>query len=345
MSRESAHEFETEVPPGTQGEALATEAYVRTCYRLFLGREPESQKTIEEMLRSWLTVENIRQRFISSPEFRQKASLSGGVPLDCPPMSIQTDVSDELLQRMLRHIENNWRILGQTEPHWSVITNPSFTADKIGANLEAFFESGAESFTFFRSAVERCGLSLPSRGICFELGCGVGRVTLQLARAFATVVAGDISESHLHIAEETAGQSHVSNIEFVHINSIDMISQLPDFDSFYSVIVLQHNPPPVIKAILRRVFAKLKPGGLGYFQVPTYGLNYVFDAQRYMNGTSSDGKMEVHVLPQWEVLKLITEEDCELLEVREDGWIGTPEHISNSFLVSKRGRKNKRKDR
>jgi SAM-dependent methyltransferase len=329
-----------DAPQGTRAHVPATEADVRTCYRLFLGREAESQEVIENMLESRPTFETVRQRFLSSLEFRQKASLSvqgSNKPLDWPPMSIETDVSEEMLESMLRHIESNWQILGETEPHWSVLTSSAFKADKIDDNMERFFESGKSSFSYFRAAAARCGHGLPSSGVCFELGCGVGRVTLQLAKAFGKVVASDISQSHLYLAKEAATQHNIANIEFVHMDSINKISDLPDFDSFYSVIVLQHNPPPVIKAILSKILLKLRTGGLGYFQVPTYKLNYVFNARAYLDRTSSEGKMEVHALGQSEVLKLIREADCDLLEIREDGWTGSPLFISNSFLVMKRG--------
>jgi SAM-dependent methyltransferase len=328
------------------GQLPATEADVRTCYRMFLGREAESQEVIENMLASKPTLEILRQRFLSSLEFREKASLPAQgpthKPLDWPPMSVETDVSVEMLERMLRHIESNWQILGQTEPHWSVLTSSAFKADKINENMKSFLESGKQSFGYFSAAAARCGLSLPLSGVCFELGCGVGRVTLQLARAFRNVIASDVSKSHLYLAKEAAVQANISNIEFVHIDSIGKISQLPDFDSFYSVIVLQHNPPPVIKSILGSILLKLKMGGLGYFQVPTYRLNYVFNARAYLDGTSSDGKMEVHALGQPEILSLIRDADCDLLEIREDGWTGSPLFISNSFLVIKRGSRNTR---
>jgi hypothetical protein len=46
---------------------------------------------------------------------------------------------------------------------------------------------------------------------------------------------------------------------------VRQLAQIGGFDFFYSVIVLQHNPPPVIVHMLKTVFAQLNPGGIGYF--------------------------------------------------------------------------------
>src|SRR5271169_236009 len=48
------------------------------------------------------------------------------------------------------------------------------------------------------------------------------------------------------------------------------LARLTNVDLFFSIIVLQHNPPPVILGILDAAFAGLRPGGLAFFQVPTY---------------------------------------------------------------------------
>ena len=74
----------------------------------------------------------------------------------------------------------------------------------------------------------------------------------------------------------------LKNVELHCINAVDQIAALPTFDCFISLIVLQHNPPPVIAFLLRTILRKLTPGGLAYFQVPTYQRGAVFKADEYL---------------------------------------------------------------
>ncbi len=324
--------------PKYPGSVKVTEDDVRAAYRFFLGREAESQVVVDRLVDASPTFEALRQKFIGSPEFRNKANLPVQGPqksLTWPAMPIDTDVSPEMLERMLRHIETNWKMLGETEPHWSVLTSDRFKADKIDENLNDFYGSGNSSVALFTAAASRCHVSLLPGGTCFELGCGVGRVTLALSEAFSWVIASDISLSHLQLARDAAARKGADNIEFVHLQTVGAISDIASFDYFFSVIVLQHNPPPVIKSLLGAILRKMNSGGLAYFQVPTYRLGYSFGAGKYLSGISSNGKMEVHVLPQSDVFEIIRDTGCEVLEVREDGWAGSPMFISNSFLVRK----------
>ncbi len=317
-----------------------TEGDVRMAYRLILGREAESDAVVKAMVASGYTLPELRQRFLQSDEFRGKASsfplTPSAKPLAWPPMSVEVDVSNDVLEKMLKHIEANWQILGETEPHWSVLTQDVYKASNVSGNVESFYGTGNRSLLKFKTAAERCGAALPSDGVCFELGCGVGRVTLALSKAFAKVIGGDISQAHLRIAQETITNLGHDNVEYVHLGTIGALSRLPNFDGFFSLIVLQHNPPPVMKLLLSIILRKLNRGGLAYFQVPTYQLNYSFNSEAYMSKLATNGAMEVHILPQTEVFRIIREADCEVLEVREDDSTRSPHVISNAFLTRKR---------
>ena len=124
-------------------------------------------------------------------------------------------------------------------------------------------------------------------------------------------------------------------MEFRKLESIKSLDMLPKFDVFYSVIVLQHNPPPVIGVVLKKILSKLRGGGIAYFQVPTYALGYQFDCKTYLRGFMRNTRMEMHVFPQRELFELIREQGCRLVEMREDNYVGTGNMISNSFLVIK----------
>jgi hypothetical protein len=54
---------------------------------------------------------------------------------------------------------------------------------------------------------------------------------------------------------------------------------LPKVDAVVTLIVLQHNPPPVIKLILRSLLDALKQGGVAYFQLLTYSERLLIQRQ------------------------------------------------------------------
>ena len=93
----------------------------------------------------------------------------------------------------------------------------------------------------------------------------------------------------------------------------------------------------MIAFLLRTILRKLDPGGLAYFQVPTYRKGAQFVVEQYLNDPSLSGKMEMHILPQEIIWQIADETGCRVLDVREDGWTGSsPDYVSNSILLMKR---------
>ena len=101
------------------------------------------------------------------------------------------------------------------------------------------------------------------------------------------------------------------------------------------MIVLQHNPPPVIGILLKKILSKLREGGIAYFQVPTYALGYRFDSKTYLRDFIGNMRMEMHVYPQHKLFELIRKQGCRVVEMREDNLVGNRNMISNSILVMK----------
>jgi SAM-dependent methyltransferase len=251
-------------------------------------------------------------------------------------VAIDTTVDAVALARMLAHVETCWRRLGETEPHWSVLTNSRFKSDRIAETRDEFYASGEGDVRRLLDAANRRGVVLPFQGTCFELGCGVGRLTPWLARSFGHVIATDISESHLALAEQAIRSGGCRNVELRQVNQLEALEQLPMFDCFLSLIVLQHNPPPVIRWLLLIILSKLRIGGVGFFQVPTALPAYSFDAEAYLANPPSDGLMEMHALPLEVVLSTIREAGCELLEVNEHDVADSENAMFVEFLVRRR---------
>jgi hypothetical protein len=111
---------------------------------------------------------------------------------------------------------------------------------------------------------------------------------------------------------------------------VDDLDGVGRFDVVYSGIVLQHNPPPVIAALLRKLMAAVLPGGYALFQVPTFKVGYNFSAAEYLAGTKV--RMEMNAIPQRAIFSVGQAAGLIPLEVREDTDIGDQDMVSQTFL-------------
>jgi len=311
---------------------------VRWAYRLFLGREPESDSAIRHHIAGSGTFAELRRGFIGSEEFQRqlggyaRPSMTGTESA----LSIEDATDATHLQRLLDHIAQSWSHMGETDAHWSVLTNDGFHADRIDANRDLFYATADEDIRRFLATLARNKLDIPKNARCLELGCGVARITSRLAQHCAQVVGLDVSPAHLRIARDYLDELHIDNVELRQLKRIEDLAEIGPIDVFFTAIVLQHNPPPVIAAILDRVFALLNPGGIAYFQVPTYEENYRFSSTAYLQARSAKLDMEMHVLPQKDVLRIAARHGLQPIEILEHA---IPElkigHMSNYFLLSK----------
>lgn len=323
----------------TTNKTITHEAVI-WAYRLFLDREPENTDVVKEKALRLRTVKELREVFINSDEFRcanssrSRPRLSG----DEPKLQIDLALSEEEMQKMLEHIQAIWQELGKTEPYWSVLTHEKF----LSANLvnktakEEFYASGKPEVARIVEHLKRNDINISEFKTALEYGCGLGRATMWLAKRFDLVHGCDISASHLQIAEENLRGSGIRNVKFLQIKNMTDIEKLPRVDFIYSMIVLQHNPPPVIRHIIRHLLNALNPNGAALFQVPTYRQGYKFSLKKYFSNEMNKGDMEMHVLPQKYVFEIIRQAGCEVLEVLDDAWAGLADgELSNTFLVRK----------
>ena len=319
---------------------------VIAAYRLFLEREPESEQAVRAHMESFQNLEQLRQAFFKAPEFRGRSGESQGtLPIDqAQAIEVEVDVGDAALERLLARVEECWSRLGREEPYWSVLSGPRFRMANFAQNEQHYQGSGESDLLRLLTWLERNGVDPSALGSLLEFGCGTGRVTRWLCSRFPRVVACDISEPHLILAQEHLERSGCRNVEFRQVRSIGQLGLLPEADLIYCVLVLQHNPPPVIALLLRRLLACLTPGGLAFFQVPTYARDYRFRCSEHLSKPLPKGSFEMHVLPQRDVFAIVQKADCDVLEVLPDGCVGNPEWISNTFLVRRRVRTNSEKN-
>lgn len=319
----------------------ATEEAAVWAYRLILGREPESAAIASDHARQSRSLKDLRERFLESSEFTQRYRVvereRGRNVSVFPPSAIQTRVDDETAARLFDRVARSWTRFGRSEPYWSVLSEPQYLMERIGETREAFLESGRENMERLFATLRRNGINLDPSWDVLELGCGLGRTTRWLTEHFHRIFAVDVSSSHLELAQQlNADAPHAERIAWTKLASREDLVALPAFDLFFSMIVLQHNPPPIIGVLLETVAEKLRPGGFAFFQVPTYQRGYSFDVDSYLSLSGPEPDIEMHAFPQGEVFRIFRERGCIPLEVFEDGLSGHRDnHRSNSFLFRK----------
>ena len=307
---------------------------VISAYRLLLGREPENQEAVRSAAAECSSLKDLRQRFINSTEFRKANGITNRIPFDAAPAAIDVNANPAELAMMVSRIGILFDHLGKIDPHWSVLSAEKYRADRIVETEGEFFASGEVDVRNFQATARRCSVSLNRDGECVELGCGLGRGTIWLSRIFSHVTAIDISAPHLEIASQAVAARGVRNIKFQQFDSLEVLDRLTPFDAFFCLLVLQHNPPPVMALMLRKILRRLKSGGLAYFQIPVFQPSYHFKPDEYIKNPSQLGQLEMHILPQRDLFRIIRETDCEVLEVREDGSAG-PTFVSLRLLLVK----------
>jgi SAM-dependent methyltransferase len=311
------------------------------CYQNLLGREAESEAAITSHL-SHQSFRSLVESFTDGDEFarRQVAAEYPGnahnrfLPLDLPPQRVDVFASEEELNQCGAKIKQAWEFLGKDRAHFSVLTDADFLPENFTGSAERFWASGEAEALRAERILQKYGMSEIAGRVCVEYGCGVGRITTAFAKRFQRVHAYDISAPHLAFAEQRAAEVSTSNITFHECLELMQISIAP-CDFFFSIIVFQHNPPPVICELVRRALTALRPGGIALFQIPTYIASYQFNLQEWLS-TDHHLDMQMHCVPQRHLIELIARAQCDLLEVREDSAAGSPDTIlSNTFVVQR----------
>jgi SAM-dependent methyltransferase len=161
----------------------------------------------------------------------------------------------------------HWKAWGDQDPYFGVYNAERFRTGHLDERTRReFFETGEREIDAALAQV-RARLDpafAPARALDF--GCGVGRLTLPLARRCGEAVGVDISAGMLAEARRNAAEAGLANVRWV--ESDPALSRVEGtFDFIYSVIVFHHIRPADGYALLRRLLALLRPGGVLSVQV------------------------------------------------------------------------------
>ncbi|MEP9360927.1 class I SAM-dependent methyltransferase [Sphingomonas sp. KR3-1] len=314
---------------------MATLDDVAHCYRQFLGREMDDLETAIGHLADGPDLWTLIRRFTNAPErqLAQAFSASRYIQATQDARNIEHAIDGAREQRLIDHIETVWRRYGRDDAYYSVLTHPAYRAGSItDANIDHFYTTGAAEIEEFGQLCRRNAVEPdPAWSVC-ELGCGVARVGTAFARNFSEYLGIDISTEHLAIARARLDAEGATHARLMLLP--DFLQQDVAYDLFYSTIVLQHNPPPIMRLLLDAGLGRLRPGGYAYFQLPCHLSGYSFDTDSYLAGVGRKDEMEMHALPQREVFASLAKHGLTPVEVVPDGRIG-PIGFSYAFFARK----------
>ncbi|WP_375394320.1 class I SAM-dependent methyltransferase [uncultured Sphingomonas sp.] len=301
-------------------------------YRLILGREPEDEGVLHRT--GAASIGDLRRQFLTSQEFIEQWPYAViGAHLNEAVDHVDPSATSEQLALMLDRIAAAWNALGTDDPYWSMLTDDRYRKQSIDSSVDEFYNSGTGDVERVIATLRRNGIDPTDIRRVTDFGCGVGRLSLALAKRFPEVTGVDVSEPHVAIAREQATKHNIGNATFRSIKTVDALTTLPECDLLVTLIVLQHNPPPLMVATLRHLLGRVAPGGIAVFQIPTYLAGYGFDAATYL--ANDQPQMEMNALPQRHIFALAKRLGLDVLEVREDLSGGSQRIVSQTFLLQR----------
>jgi len=165
-------------------------------------------------------------------------------------------------QIVVKGSSQSWERFAEADPYLYILTSMK------RSDPGAFWQSGedivnAELFPFFEAHGVR-------RLVGLEVGSGVGRVVLPLARHFQTVVGVDIARGMVERATAFACERAIPNVSFAAISGPENFLRAArnytgKCDFIYSLLVFQHIPDFSAIACPLHVFRHLRHGqGFAY---------------------------------------------------------------------------------
>ncbi len=162
----------------------------------------------------------------------------------------------------MRKTDRDWTILGEKDPYWGVISHDQYRQGKLSKEgIKQFYESGVRHVELImRTIRSRLDARFAPR-TALDFGCGVGRVTIPLARHCESVLGLDVSPGMVKRAQERCACENITNAAFaVCGDELDRISG--SYELIHTFIVLQHIPSRRGMRVVHRLLESLSDGGV-----------------------------------------------------------------------------------
>ena len=198
-------------------------------------------------------------------------------------------------------VKRVWSAYGTNEPYYSMITDEKFHSKNIAEHLDEFWESGKDSLKIIKELYEKYKTNNKNPRV-LAYGCGVGRLMKAWGEDFGYTIEGcDISPSHLLIAKDILGEEYPLHL-------VEPGECPKEYDLIFSIMVLQHNRPELMKLCFRSIIEALNTGGLAILHAPYY----IHSVKK------SDETMEMNYVPKDEIMSLVEEMGAKLLACNEE---------------------------
>ena len=245
----------------------------------------------------------------------------------------------------LDEIRKDWTTLGAAAPLWAVCVDPAKRHG--GWDDDEFLASGRAEIDAAMARLAELGIA-HGRERALDFGCGVGRLTQALCAYFEQCCGVDIAPSMIELARGHNGYGSRCRYE---VNAAPDLRLFADgsFDFIYSSLVLQHMRRRYAKGYITEFLRILSPGGCLVFRLPSELRQPLTRVRRLVGslywlgkdclaafGKHISPRMEMHGIPQAEVVELVTHNGGEVRAVCDDLSAG-PAWISSLYIVTKPG--------
>jgi SAM-dependent methyltransferase len=296
-------------------------------YRMLLGRRPEPSELEAKLGTHWrVALEDL----LSSEEYEhpREEDFAARFLKRIEDFSTSVDVTPKELDRLFQHTRTYWDTAGSDvqTAYWSVLSTDDWLGSPSRDQVLAFYETGRDNA---ETLISIAGNLRPefclSEARVLDFGCGIGRVLRHFVGRAARCEGWDFSASHLKLLEDNF-------IELFQLDRSAFATRILDsphiepmeakFDFAYSLITLQHNPPPVMAHMLRVLLRSLAPGGLALVHLTTAPAieGYAFSVDEYHK--AEPRRMEMHALPRDSIFDIAREEGATVPWARYTNWCG-----------------------
>ena len=234
------------------------EEIVRKCYRDLLNREPDQDgfnHYVGLLKKNEIDNTQLINIFKNSTEYKSVHDV-GTVshPIEIDP-NTPTDF----------RMKKEWDARAKLDPLFAIATGHS-------QNEDDFWNSGVIDCKEILGMEEQRFSNIvknkePSNMRILEIGCGIGRILIPMAKIFGETIGVDVSSEMVQLGQKYVTNTH--NCKILESNGINL-SLFPDnhFDFCYSYIVFQHIPEKkIVEQYIEEVSRVLKPECLFRFQV------------------------------------------------------------------------------
>jgi 2-polyprenyl-3-methyl-5-hydroxy-6-metoxy-1,4-benzoquinol methylase len=158
----------------------------------------------------------------------------------------------------------DWELIARHDALWAVLSAKKYSKSHLTPQArEEFFRTGVDLVDNILKRAESLFGPIV-RGTAIDFGCGVGRLTIPLARQFTEVLGLDVSETMLNQARENCRGVGITNASFLQSpGALSEIAANHSIDFLISYITFQHIPERIGYDIFGQLTTWMRPKAIG----------------------------------------------------------------------------------